>query len=318
MYLSSNIKPFFAEALKLVLVSMGSGGNMETNANFKSDRKPAGMLPLTDLKALASNPESLVSRKVSTVRMCLMPGVLNKIKEGLEAQLMPHLNRYYPAVGAILLGWEGLRCCQPTGRLVSDSPAIHVEVTGSFYIFSPQIGSVLPARVNKMSEKHIGCLIHETFNISLMGDRMDSSVTTGEVISIEVTKLFWGYRGVPVVQGRLLGERGQEPEYDSGIDSSVTVVTPDPEAEEVSVNPAEEKTSRKSKKRKREEEIGDIAEAADAVGDESLNCSSKSKKKKKKDDSSTVETQDTTLSAGDESIDGPPKKKKKKKKDTSD
>ena len=297
---------------------MGSGGNMEKNTNFKSDRKPAGMLPLADLKALASNSESLVSRKVSTVRMCLMPGVLNKIKEGLEAQLMPHLNRYYPAVGAILLGWEGLRCCQPTGRLVSDSPAIHVEVTGSFYIFSPQIGSVLPARVNKMSEKHIGCLIHETFNISLMGDRMDSSVTTGEVIMIEVTKLFWGFRGVPVIQGRLLSGRGQEPEYDSGIDSSVTVVTPDPEAEEVSINPAEEKTSKKSKKRKREEENSETVEAGDAVGDESLNCSSKSKKKKKKDDSSSVETQDTTLSAGDESIDGPPKKKKKKKKDTSD
>ena len=298
---------------------MGSGGNMDKNEKFKTDRKPAGMLPLADLKVLADSPDSLVSMKVSTVRMCLMPGVLNKIKEGLEAQLMPHLNRYYPAVGAILLGWEDLRCSQATGRLVSDSPAIHIEVTGCFYIFSPQIGSVLPATVNKMSEKHIGCLIHETFNISLMGDRMDSSVSTGEVIMIEVTKLFWGYRGVPVIQGRLLCERGrgQEPEYDSGIDSSTTVVTPDPEVEEVMVSQAEEKPSRKSKKRKREEESSETAETSEPVGDKSINCPcpSKSKKKKKKDDSSTTETQDITF---DESINSPPKKKKKKKKDTSD
>merc|ERR1712066_95729 len=155
----------------------------------------------------AVSPNSQVSRKTSTVRMCLMGGVLSMIKEGLEAQLLPHLNRYYPPVGAILLGWEGLRCCQSTGVLVSDSPAIHVEVTGLFYIFSPQIGSVLPAKVNKRSEKHIGCLIHETFNISLMGDRMDSSVSPGEVIMIEVTKLFWGHRSVPVIQGKLLSER---------------------------------------------------------------------------------------------------------------
>jgi len=300
---------------------MGSGGNMEKNTKFKSDRKPAGMLPLPELKTLAANPDSLVSKKVSTVRMCLMPGVLSKIKEGLEAQLMPHLNRYYPAVGAILLGWEGLRCGQTTGRLVSDSPAIHVEVTGHFYIFSPQIGSVLPATVNKMSEKHIGCLIHETFNISLMGDRMDSSVTPGEVIMIEVTKLFWGFRGVPVIQGRLLSERGrgQEPEYDSGIDSSATVITPDPE--EVSADPAEEKPSKKSRKRKREEDISDVVDVSESLGDESLTSLTKSKKKKKKkDEESTNEAQqDATLSAaGNESISSPPKKKKKKKKETSD
>lgn len=296
---------------------MGSGGNMEKNTKFKSDRKPAGMLPRSNLEALAADPDSLVSKKVSTVPMCLMPGVLSKIKEGLEAQLMPHLNRYYPPVGAILLGWEGLRCSQSTGRLVSDSPAIHVEVTGCFYIFSPLIGSVLPAEVNKLSEKHIGCLIHETFNISLMGDRMDSSVSTGEVIMIEVTKMFWGYRGVPVIQGRLLSERsrGQEPEYDSGIDSSVTVITPDPE--EVILNPAEEKSDRKSKKRKREEESSETVESSEPVLDESLNSPSNSKKKKKR--KSTIETQqDSTLSAVDESINGPLKKKKKKKNDTSD
>jgi len=290
---------------------------MEKNTKFKSDRKPAGMLPRSNLEALAADPDSLVSKKVSTVPMCLMPGVLSKIKEGLEAQLMPHLNRYYPPVGAILLGWEGLRCSQSTGRLVSDSPAIHVEVTGCFYIFSPLIGSVLPAEVNKLSEKHIGCLIHETFNISLMGDRMDSSVSTGEVIMIEVTKMFWGYRGVPVIQGRLLSERsrGQEPEYDSGIDSSVTVITPDPE--EVILNPAEEKSDRKSKKRKREEESSETVESSEPVLDESLNSPSNSKKKKKR--KSTIETQqDSTLSAVDESINGPLKKKKKKKNDTSD
>lgn len=283
---------------------------MEKNTKFKSDRKPAGMLPRSNLEALAADPDSLVSKKVSTVPMCLMPGVLSKIKEGLEAQLMPHLNRYYPPVGAILLGWEGLRCSQSTGRLVSDSPAIHVEVTGCFYIFSPLIGSVLPAEVNKLSEKHIGCLIHETFNISLMGDRMDSSVSTGEVIMIEVTKMFWGYRGVPVIQGRLLSERsrGQEPEYDSGIDSSVTVITPDPE--EVILNPAEEKSDRKSKKRKREEESSETVESSEPVLDESLNSPSNSKKKKKR--KSTIETQqDSTLSAVDESINGPLKKKEK-------
>lgn len=200
--------------------------------------------------------------------------------------------RYYPALGAILLGWEQLRCCHTTGLLIADSPAVHVDVSGTFYTFSPRVGSVVPGLVNKKSEKHIGCLVHDTFNISLMGERTDQSVEVGDTIMIEVTKLFWGHRSLPVIQGRHIsdssrdtpgGKEEGDTEYDSGIDSTVNGAAHDHDIHNTLV---EEKPIKKNKKRKREETSGDESALpeikAEVIDNEDSSISSTKKKKKKR------------------------------------
>ena len=169
---------------------------------------------------------------------------------------------------------------------------MHVDVSGTFYTFSPRVGSVVPGLVNKKSEKHIGCLVHDTFNISLMGERTDQSVEVGDTIMIEVTKLFWGHRSLPVIQGRHIsdssrdtpgGKEEGDTEYDSGIDSTVNGAAHDHDIDNTLV---EEKPIKKNKKRKREETSGDESALpeikAEVIDNEDSSISSTKKKKKKR------------------------------------
>ena len=255
------------------------------------DRKPAGMLPLSTLESLVVNEHSQVIKKTSKIHMGLSPGCLSNIKQGLEAQLLPQLNRYYPALGAILLGWDDLRLCAKAGLLMADSPAVHVDITGNFYVFSPEVGSVLQATVNKKSAGHIGCLVHETFNISLMSDTVSNFVHIGDTIMIEVTKLFWGHRSLPIIQGKLISDKsediddGGDKDYDSGIDSTVTGVVLDQEQEqEVTICDTSETKQKKGKKRKKDELDESSQDASNLMIVDSVNSPAKKKKKKKKKD----------------------------------
>ena len=256
--------------------------------------KPVGMMPLSNLDTLASNPDSAVTKRTSRIHLGLSPGTLSNIKQGLEAQLLPQINRYYPPLGAILLGWDNLKLSVSTGLLIADTPSVHVDVNGDFYVFSPEIGSTLPGVVNKKSAGHVGCLVHNTFNISLMSDKTDNNVEMGEELKIKVTKIMWGHKSLPIIQGVLVNdndgkpqENFDEPDYDSGIDSTVSGVVNDQENENIVDEEIvkTEKKSKKAKKRKAENDIDNEMGPCDSV-DTSLNLenTSVSKKKKKKKD----------------------------------
>lgn len=53
------------------------------------------------------------------------------------------------------------------GTISYDSFFIHIDIVASFYLFKPEVGKVLHGIVNKKSEDHVGCLVHNTFNVSL-------------------------------------------------------------------------------------------------------------------------------------------------------
>jgi len=295
-------------------------------AHHSRDRKPAGMLALSVLNGLVDNPDNQVTKRKSKIHMGLSPGTLSNIKEGLEAQLLPQLNKYYPPLGAILLGWDDLRLSVNTGLLIADTPSVHVDIVGQFFVFSPQVGCVLPGVVNKKSAGHIGCLVHETFNVSLMSDNTQG-VRIGDIIMIEVTKLFWGHRSLPVIQGKLQsdGDSVRKDDhlegYDSGIDSTINGATSsngDIENEEsTKAYKCEEKANKKGKKRKREEVTSNPNLDLDASNIESENSPKKKGKKRKREEE--ILNLDTSNATNDDSVNSPDKKKKKKKKkDSSD
>jgi len=261
--------------------------------------KPVGMQSISTLEELSNNPDSAVTKRSARIHLGLSPGTLSNIKQGLEAQLLPQINRYYPALGAILLGWDNLKLSVSTGLLIADTPSVHVDVNGDFFVFSPEIGSILPGVVNKRSERHVGCLVHNTFNISLMSEKIDPNVKQGDQLKIKVTKIMWGHKSLPIIQGVQVGdcencdkpqEIGDEPDYDSGIDSTVNgVVNDNLEKEhdhliEEDISKREKK-SKKAKKRKAEVELDNDIAPSDSV-DSSINLenTSVSKKKKKKKD----------------------------------
>lgn len=179
-----------------------------------------------------------------------------------------------------MLGYDQLKLTSRTGALVYDSPAVHIDVEGKFFLFSPEVGGKLPGVVNKKSPGHIGCLVHDTFNVSLLAGDKEKEVKVGSEVVMEVTRVVWGHNCMPVIQGKLV-KRDQmeevEADFDSGIDSTL----------------GQEEKIKKSKKRKRElaeeeEEENQSREKRikEEVVEEEANKTKKKKKKKKRDDSS--------------------------------
>ena len=255
------------------------------------------MLPVSTLDELSADPASAVTKKKTRLHLALSPGALGGLKKGLEGVMMENLNRYYPDLGAILLGWHGLKLCDRRGDIAGDSPYIHVNVEGQVYLFNPDVGSKIFGKVIKKTTGHIGCLVHETFNVSLLCDkRQFNAIQLNELVAIRVNNLVWDNRRRPLLQGRLDSET--EPDYDSGIDSTITVQG-DPETSLSNTDPpargpestAETQTKhKKSKKRKREAD----------------------------DSSEAPPSQETEISQAESEPPGPPKKKKKKKNKSSE
>ena len=252
-------------------------------------RPPSGpMLPVEALNQLSSDKSSAVIKKKTTLHMALSPGTLSNIRSGVESQLQPHLNRYYPSLGAILLGWDSLKLSSSTASLLSDTHFVHVDVVGQFYLFTPQVGTVLSGVINKTSAGHVGCLVHQSFNVSLISDlRTSDHHDIGDTILVKVTKMFWSYLGVPIIQARLVSSNAvdvkeeckDEPEYDSGIESTEigTAADVDTTVNDITTTRKE----KKSRKRKGSESMPD-ADQDSLINNDSLSDTPKRKKKKKK------------------------------------
>ena len=252
------------------------------------------MLPVSMLEELSADPASAVKKKRTRLHLALSPGALGGLKKGLECVMMENLNRYYPDVGSILLGWRGLKLCDRKGDIAGDSPYIHVNVEGCVYLFNPEVGSKIVGKVIKKTAGHIGCLVHETFNVSLLCDkRQFNTIQLNELVAIRVNNLGWDNRRRPLLQGRLDSET--EPDYDSGIDSTIAgqadteLASTERELDESESTAETETKNKKSKKRKREADESSEAPSRETnteveiSGAESETPAKKKKKKKKKE-----------------------------------
>jgi len=260
------------------------------------------------LERLASDPMSCVERVARTAHIALSPASLGNLKAGVAQYFSSHINRYHPALHGILLGYRNPKLMASTGSVLYDQPHIHVDVTADFYMFTPAKGSILCGIVNKKNfDRIVGCLVHQTFNVSLMGGMQ--SVTRadnkeGSKVKIEVTRVNYGRDSLPFIQGKLLAEEeGELVGYDSGIEVKSEAGTPTP-------------TTPVAEKRKREEEEVVVESSLKKPRLENENLTSTSKKgKKSKHVNVKEETEAVREDIKQESEVEPSSKKKKKKKD---
>jgi len=287
------------------------------------------------LERLAGDPLSCVERVSRTAHIALSPANLGNLKVGVAQHFACHTNRYHPALHGILLGYRNPKLTASTGSLLYDQPHVHVDVTADFYMFTPVKGSILCGVVNKKNfDRIVGCLVHQTFNVALMGGvqnltRADNK--EGSRVKIEVTRVNYGRDSLPFIQGKLIAdEEGEMVGYDSGIEVKSEAGTPVPpvtekrkreeEEEEDScekklrlenVNQQDE-TAKKSKKRKHsgvkeeivsEPEIKQEPEVTEPVR----------KKKKKKEKKEKIKDLEVEVKSEIEPSNLLMKKKKKKK-----
>jgi len=252
------------------------------------------------LERLAADPLSCVERVARTAHVALSPASLGNLKVGVAQHFASHTNRYHPALHGILLGYRNPKLTASTGSLLYDQPHVHVDVTADFYMFTPTKGSVLCGVVNKKNfDRIVGCLVHQTFNVALMGGvqtltRADNK--EGSRVKIEVTRVNYGRDSLPFIQGKLLAdEEGEMVEYDSGVEVKSEAGTPVPPVTE---------------KRKREED--DIRMES---GDQKLKETTKKSKKQKLTDVKEEIISEPKIKQEPEVTEPVPKKKKKKDKE---
>jgi len=262
------------------------------------------------LERLAADPISCVERVARTAHVALSPASLGNLKDGVAQHFASHTNRYHPALHGILLGYRNPKLTASTGSLLYDQPHVHVDVTADFYMFTPAKGSVLCGVVNKKNfDRIVGCLVHQTFNVALMGGvqtltRADNK--EGSRVKIEVTRVNYGRDSLPFIQAKLLAdEEGEVVEYDSGVEVKSEAGTPVPPVTE---------------KRKREEddiEEGDTCEKKPRMenGDQKLNETSKKSKKQKQMNVKEEIVAESKIKQEPEVTEPVPKKKKKKDKE---
>jgi hypothetical protein len=76
---------------------------------------------------------------------------------------------------------------KPTAALLSDSPFIHLDVTARFFVLKPVIGSSLPVTIVKKGDAHLGCLLYEIFNVSVVCPSAGRSrLGLGETVQVTV------------------------------------------------------------------------------------------------------------------------------------
>jgi len=137
------------------------------------------------LERLVGQEGSCVAKVVRAVHLALSPATLGDLRSGVTEYFAQHINRYYPALQGILLGYTGPRLTANTAAVLHDQPYIHLDVRAEFYVFSPTKGEVLVGLVARRSADHLGCLVHGIFNVALAADRREV-LGEGEQVSIEV------------------------------------------------------------------------------------------------------------------------------------
>ena len=263
------------------------------------------------LESLVGQEGSCVAKVVRAVHLALSPATLGDLRTGVTEYFAPHINRYYPALQGILLGYARPRLTTNTAAVLHDQPYIHLDVRAEFYVFSPTKGEVLAGLVNRRSADHLGCLVHGIFNVALAADRREV-LQEGEEVSIQVTALSYNRDSLPLIQGKLVrGVKREVEGYDSGIEVKLEAVSPGKRKREEKMDVEEEEgkeeDSSAEKRARLDVELNDVGDAA----------VKKSKKKKKHKDKSAeeplaeIKIKQEVLSS--EALEKPAKPKKKKR-----
>eukprot|EP00092_Neocalanus_flemingeri_P096024 GFUD01122208.1.p1 GENE.GFUD01122208.1~~GFUD01122208.1.p1 ORF type:complete len:504 (+),score=159.74 GFUD01122208.1:58-1569(+) len=148
------------------------------------------MMQLDKLRELCSSINSGVTSVKKQIHLALEPSFLSNINLGILKCLNSHLQEYYPEVSGILLGYDDVKLKKSTGSLYTDQPHIHIDIQAIFYVFCPSPGKFLLGSVNKKSVGHVGCLVHDAFNASIIcpSDTPTKSWAGGKLVVGQVVR----------------------------------------------------------------------------------------------------------------------------------
>ncbi|XP_023210683.1 DNA-directed RNA polymerase I subunit RPA43-like [Centruroides sculpturatus] len=124
-------------------------------------------MSLAEMEKLLNDEFSCIRCVKKDVHIIMLPSFIGNELNGVKAVLDDWKNRYKKQVNGIVIGYKNITFSQPQGIIISDQPCIHQDVIVDFYVLQPSVGAILQGTINRISETHIGCLVHGGINASI-------------------------------------------------------------------------------------------------------------------------------------------------------
>ena len=106
------------------------------------------MLSLEELGRLTNQPFACFHKVRKALHVTLHPRYLNNLELGLLDYFNKQINKWHPKLNGILANYGKLKLKSPHGMLMNEEAHIHLDVISDFWIFRPEIGSVIQGTVN--------------------------------------------------------------------------------------------------------------------------------------------------------------------------
>ncbi|XP_066140008.1 DNA-directed RNA polymerase I subunit RPA43 [Euwallacea fornicatus] len=163
------------------------------------------------LNDLLTQPNSGVFKQEIHQHLALHPAQLKDFRRSVKEQMCNKIGYYDHSLKGIILGFENVTILSEFGVIGMDNCYIHLDVWASFFIFQSEIGMILKGVVTRVTNNYIGCLVYNTFNISLpkpddnQGEWLGSNVGSGTEVEIQITYVeLASSRGLPYIRGEIL------------------------------------------------------------------------------------------------------------------
>jgi len=183
------------------------------------------MFDIGRLRQLISSPNSgLHEVRDGKVHVALQPGYLSNPDVGIKICLNSRLHQNLPDLSGILMGFEKVRK-KSNANLISDTPFLHIDVVGTFFVLRPVIGETLEVTVIKKGSGHLGALLHDVFSVSVYGNNLEKKdINLGDSVLVKVERVSnMGERPVLLTNFLKTNSDSSLPhtleENDSGVDS---------------------------------------------------------------------------------------------------
>ncbi|KAL0280001.1 UNVERIFIED_CONTAM: hypothetical protein PYX00_001430 [Menopon gallinae] len=118
------------------------------------------------LSELVNKKYTCLCLKKCEKKVELSPKYIRNVNAGIRETLDKCLNKYDYSLNGFLLDYRNLKIVSDSnsGRIIGRFGEYLVTISADFYVFQPQIGSLLEGTVHVKTETHIGCLVHKCFN----------------------------------------------------------------------------------------------------------------------------------------------------------
>ncbi|KAI8904175.1 hypothetical protein DFJ77DRAFT_552301 [Powellomyces hirtus] len=158
--------------------------SQEKTNKRKSSSKTSGSTPVkpsTTTATLSSQsqtpsphaPPTSFHAIITKIHMHLAPAFVSNPLKGVHEYLSRFLMRHVEELDGVVLSYSPkVTILDQSARVIDDSPFCHFYVKVTFWVFRPKVDAPIIGVVNKVSNDHIGLLVHGIFNASIPSDKI--------------------------------------------------------------------------------------------------------------------------------------------------